>query len=93
MIDIPAIMKANRDEYTRFERVQNKLSSRADMHAFLLLDRICPGKSDMVAGASHDEIYLDPSPEDVAKIATEAEIIDLVRCGVRYQDDSFCMFA
>ena len=37
------------DEYAEFERVENKRSQRRDLHAFLLLDEIVPGDTDMVS--------------------------------------------
>ena len=72
------------DEFLKFDRVQNKTSGRADLHAFNLLDKLVPGKSDMVSAAEHDEVWLDVSPEELAKVATEEQIVELIRCGVRY---------
>ena len=81
-------------EFLEFARVQNKTSGRADLHAFNLLDRLVPGKSDIVSAAEHDEIWLDVSPEELAKAATEEQIIELIRCGVRYDEgtDSLALF-
>jgi hypothetical protein len=75
-------------EFLKFDRVQNKTSGRADLHAFNLLDKLVPGKIDMVSAAEHDEIWLEVSPDDLAKVATEEQIIDLIRCGVRYDRDT-----
>jgi hypothetical protein len=82
------------DEFLKFERVKEKLSPRPDIHAFILLDKLLPGKSDMVAGAEHDEIYLEPSPEELLKVASKDQLRDLHRCGVRYDEscDSLAMF-
>lgn len=84
------------DEYLEFGRVKNKRSKRADLHAFLLLDKLCPSHRgfDIVSGAEHDEIWLDVEPEKLAKVATEQQIIELIRCGVRYDEDtdSLAMF-
>lgn len=80
------------DEYLKFERVENKRSSRPDIHAFILLNELVPGTRDMIAAAEHDEIYLDVDPETLAEVATEEQIIELIRCGVRYSDDSLRMF-
>lgn len=83
------------DEYLKFDRVQNKTSNRADLHAFMLLDKLVPGKCDIVSAASHDEIWMGVSPDDLSKVATEEQIIELIRCGVRYDSDtdSLAMFA
>ena len=82
------------DEFLKFDRVQNKLSKRADIHAFLLLDKLVPGDCDMVSAAEHDEIWLDVTPEELSKVVTTAQIIELIRCGVRYDSgvESFAMF-
>jgi hypothetical protein len=80
------------DEYLEFDKVENKLSSRADLHAFILLDSLVPGKADIVSGATHDEIWLDIEPKQLAKVATENQIIELIRCGVRYSHNSLVMF-
>jgi hypothetical protein len=82
------------DEFLKFDRVQNKASNRADLHAFILLDKLVPGKRDIVCSAEHDEIWLDVSPEDLSKVATEEQIIELIRCGVRYDKgtDSLALF-
>ncbi len=82
------------DEYLEFDRVQHKTSNRADLHAFNLLDRLIPGDGDIVSAAEHDEIWLDVSPEELSKVATEEVIIELIRCGIRYDShtDSLAMF-
>jgi hypothetical protein len=82
------------DEYLNFKRVQPKLSSRPDIHAFIILDKLLPAKSDIISAAEHDEIFLDVDPEELAKVATEEQIVELIRCGVRYDSDtgSLAMF-
>lgn len=81
------IFEKHEDEFLKFDRVENKRSGRRDLHAFLLLDSLMPGKRPMVSAAEHDEIWLDIDCEDLAQIATEAQILELIRCGVRYDDD------
>jgi hypothetical protein len=80
------------DERGKFDRVKNRLHKRPDLHAFLLLDQLVPGNFDMVSAAAHDEIFLDTNPEKLAEVAAREQVIDLIRCGVRYSDDSLCMF-
>jgi hypothetical protein len=81
------------DEFLKFDRVEPKKSNRADLHAFLLLDEVFPGKGDIVAAASHDEIWLgvDLHYEGLSPL-TDEQVLELVRCGVRYSDGSLCMF-
>jgi hypothetical protein len=82
-------------EYGKFDRVENKLHLRPDMCAFLLLDRLLPGHGDMVCGAAHDEIFLDADIDKLAEVATDDDILTLVRCGVRIdsESDGLAMFA
>ncbi len=85
-IDIEAIEAKYEEEFINFDRIQNKRNKRPDIHAFLLLDELIPGKSDIVCHASHDEICLDIDEEELAKVATEEQIVELMRCGVRFGD-------
>ena len=80
------------DEFLKFELVADKRSNRSDLHAFLLLDRLVPGESDIVTAAEHDEIWLEVSLEELAKVATEEHVIELTRCGVRLSDGYLAMF-
>ena len=83
------------DEYLEgIEDGRPKYSERRDLHAFMLLDKLVPGKADMVSGGEHDEIYLEVSPDELAPVVTEEQVHDLVRCGVRYSErySSLAMF-
>lgn len=91
-IDLEATFDKFEDEYIQFERIENKLHARPDIHAFILLDKLVPGDRDMVCAAEHDEIYLDVDTDALALVATEDDILQLVRCGVRLDDDSLAMF-
>ena len=52
-----------------------------------------PPGTDMVTAAEHDEIYLGVDCEELAKVATEEDLLDLIRCGVRYDRfASLCMY-
>jgi hypothetical protein len=96
MIDFDEIEeRVGDDEFLEFDRIppDRKLSSRPDVHAFILLDRLVPGKSDLICSSEHDEFYFDVSAEDLNKVATEEDAIDLIRCGVRCGEYGLCMFA
>jgi hypothetical protein len=86
--------KYSDEEFLKFDRVENKRSKRADLHAFLLLDTLIPGDSDMVSAAEYDEIFLEVSPDKLAEVATEEQVLELIRCGVRLDSytDSLAMF-
>jgi hypothetical protein len=92
--DLESFYEEHEDEFLKFNRVTHKLSNRPDLHAFLLLDKLVPGNSDIVSDAGYDEIYLDTSPDSLLAVATEDELIELHRCGVLYSGeyDSLYMF-
>jgi hypothetical protein len=54
---------------------------------------LAPGQ-DMVTAAEHDEIWLGTDLDVLAEKASSEDIRTLVRCGIRYDDDtdSLCMF-
>ena len=79
------------DDFLKFEDFKNPYCKRPDLCAFLLLDKLVPGESDIVSAAEHDEIYLDVDMKALAKAATEEDIQGLVRCGVRYSDEYDCL--
>jgi hypothetical protein len=96
MIDLEATFKKFEDEYLEFHRVTKKLNGRPDLCAFLLIDKLLPNPgSDIIPAAEHDEFWLDADMEKLAQVATEEDILTLVRCGIRYDSecDSLAMFA
>jgi hypothetical protein len=95
------LFETHEDEFLKDERVEpgRRLHRRPDLHVFLMLDRLVGDDAegadrDMVSAAVYDEIYLEVTPADVAAKATEEDIVDMIRCGLRYDNDtnSFCMF-
>lgn len=90
--ELEACFEKHADEYLRFERVDNPRHQRPDLCAFMMLHDLVPSARDMVSAASHDEIWLDVSPEDLAPVVTDDIVCALVRCGVRWNDGCFAMF-
>ena len=87
--------EAVNDEFLKFDRIGNKRCERPDLHAFLLLDELFPSPGqDMVSGAGHDEIWLDVTADQIESL-TDEQIVELVRCGVRYDygTNALSMFA
>jgi len=78
------------DDFCKFDRVENKTSKRPDLHAFMLLDRLFPGDYDIVSAASHDEIWLDVDSDQIENL-TEEQVLELTRCGVRYDSSTDCL--
>lgn len=92
MIDLKSAFKKYEDEEGHtFDRVVNPPSRRPDLCAFMLLDRLVPladgKKTDMVISAGHDEIWLGVDCDALARVATDDDILMLVRCGVCYDDN------
>lgn len=95
MIDLKEVFEKYRNDFLRFELVEEKLHSRPDVCAFILLDKLLPEDGcDMVSAAEHDIIYLDVDCDKLAGIATEEDVLMLVRCGVLFNGeyDSLYMF-
>jgi len=79
--------EAVNDDYLKFEKIENKKSTRPDIHAFILLNEIFPGSRDMVCASGHDNIWLDVDLDDCEKL-TDGQILELVRCGVMTDEES-----
>ena len=95
MIDLVEVFANCEDEYLTFDKLENKLYPRPDICAWMMLDKLVPAKSrDIVCSAGHDEIWLDVDCESLAKVATEQDIQNLIRCGIRYsgEHEALCMF-
>ena len=95
MVNIELIFANNDGEYGKFEMVEDKLSNRPDLCAFLLIDKLLGGSRDMVCASEHDQFYLEADCEVLSLRATEGDIITLIRCGVMFdsETDSLAMFA
>jgi len=86
-----AFEAVHEDEFLEFKRIKAPFSFRPDLCAFIILDKLAPSERDIVDGAEHDEIWLDVDLEKLSAAATEDDILTLVRCGVRWDDDSDCL--
>lgn len=76
--------KKNEDEHGRFDNIppERRYSEARDLNAFILLDKLLPGKrTQILASAGHDEVYLSPDIEDLG-VLTEENLLDLIRCGI-----------
>ncbi len=75
------------EEFCKFENIEERLSTRRDMHAMIILDKVLPGNNNMIAASGHDEVWLCIACEDLAEVITEEDILNLVRCGVMLDSD------
>lgn len=89
MLDLVALDEKYEHEYLQFQRVENKRSNRPDVHAFILLDALMPAKKtdDILSAAEHDGVWLGVSTEKFSEVATEEQFVELMRCGVLYDED------
>lgn len=78
------------EDFLAFARVENKRSSRPDLHAFLLLDELFPSEDCIVSGSIREEIYLSIGVEQV-KTLTDDQILELYRCGVSASEEGQCL--
>lgn len=94
-IDLKETFEKYNDDFLRSQDIATPLSKRPDLHAFLLLDQICPGAQDIVSASAHDEFWLSIDCAQLAEVITEDQVRDLIRCGVRYHAEygALCMFA
>lgn len=91
---ILAFEKHEENEYLKFDSIPAVLrkTKRPDLHAFMLLDRLVPGESDIVSAAEHDEFYMSVGVEELEKSKiTDEQVLELVRCGVRYASEYGCL--
>ncbi len=83
-------------EFLKFERVKTRFSNRPDLHAFILLDSLCPVPQkdrDIIGAAEHDKIWLDVEIDELAAVINQEQVRDLVRCGVMCDEEGLSMFA
>lgn len=83
------------NEFLKFKRIDKteKLSTRPDLAAFILLEGLFPDDGGIISSADYDQIFLSVEWEDIQTI-TKAQWLYLHRCGVRFDSDteSLCMF-
>jgi hypothetical protein len=94
---LAAFMDEHGGEYGEDQNIRpaRRLHLRPDLNAFLLLDKLFPGDEDIVDAASHGTIFLSVEPHELMRVAGEEDILDLIRCGVFYDGDTYslAMFA
>jgi hypothetical protein len=93
MIDLEQAFEATDDEFLKFDRIENPPHPCPDICGFLRLHELVPCKMgrDMISAAEHDEYFLDVDCEELAKVATQEDILFLHRCGIRYSTEFDCL--
>jgi hypothetical protein len=88
---LKAMFEAVADDFLKFERIEQPASPRRDLCGFLLLASLVPGSEPMISASAHDEYFLSIDVEQLAAVATEADVLTLTRCGIRYDASNDCL--
>jgi hypothetical protein len=87
-----AFFEERADDFGKIEDVKTarRLHRRADLNAFLLLDKLLTNGNDsaILVDARNEQVWLSPKPWEVMQRASEEDLLDLVRCGVFYDEDN-----
>lgn len=89
--EIRGLFKKIGDEpgFNDFEQIAEKRSPMRDMHAFLLIAELVPGKRRMIECAEHDQIWLSATVEDLEGKINEEQVRELDACGVFLESEGF----
>jgi hypothetical protein len=82
-------------EFGHFERIEDSPCKRPDLYAMTILDRLCPGEGDLIVRTDFDSFTFSISVDQLEGVATEEDIITLIRCGVTFYscgDNALFMF-
>jgi hypothetical protein len=94
MSTLSEMFEAASPEFLKFERIKNPPSTRPDICAFLLLDKLCPGSGDIVEYAEHDQYWIDGEVcKRFKKVATMDDVVYLTRCGIVCDEEDDCLFS
>lgn len=80
------------DDYCDFDKVALKLASRPDVHAMIVLDRLCPNLQNyslqpMIECVRSSHVWYTADTERFKQVATLGIVHDLVRCGLCYSSE------
>lgn len=93
-MNLSKFWEENDDHSHRFEEIpaSRRFSNRPDLHAFNLLDRLVPGTTEMIRWSRSDEVFLGVDITDLTKVATEEDLLDLIRCGMCFNNYQQCLY-
>jgi len=66
-----------------FQSYNKRSSTKRDIDAFMLLEKLAPTKDNIIALADDRKIYLSTNFSKLEQVATENDIKELVECGVK----------
>lgn len=91
--ELEGLFKKHHGEFLKYEKLAPGSTKRRDLRAFILLDKLVPDTGAIISAAEHDEYWLDTDLAKLAEVITEDQVIELLRCGVRYTDCGLGLFA
>jgi len=78
-------------EHGKFDRIKDPPSTHRDLCAMLILSKFMTDHHTSIINCAESngtgKLVFEPSIHDVETTATEQEVIDLIRCGVRYSGE------
>jgi hypothetical protein len=69
--ELQKMFEKHNDEYLEFNKIENKLSKRADLHAFILLDQLVPDKIQGTNSNYHQWELKDEIWEKIKELTNE----------------------
>lgn len=95
-VNVKELFEKHAHEYRKFERIEAPSCSRPDLCAFIRLNQLVPSVATLFAFTlikddQRDEIFLGVDLGDLAEVASEADIVTLIRCGLRLREDFDCL--
>lgn len=88
-INLKEIFEKYGDEWDRFDRIETKFSKRPIINALILLDKIYPDNKNIGFYSTEGDVLINIDDEKLEEVATEQDIIDLMRCGIHYHGGYF----
>jgi hypothetical protein len=74
--------EAVKSDFGKFDKVENKLSQRMDIHALVILDKLFPGNENIIYNSTDNRVYLDIENK-LLETLTDDNILELVRCEIQ----------
>jgi hypothetical protein len=98
--ELETLFEKHHEEHGEFQKVKKPRSKRADLNALMLIDSLVTydeslgDSEDIISASEHDQAWISIEPERLAPFVTEEQVIELIRCGIRYdrEHDAFCFF-
>jgi hypothetical protein len=89
-MNISAKFNSYRQDYTKFNLIKNKRATHPEEHALIILSELMLTAVTLTASGDSEEVFLD-IPGDIILSLQEDMITELVRCGVKYNEDNRCL--